>query len=171
MRIPGLPALFAALVTAPLPAQDASAYVPVSHWAMPYVEHLIARGAVEDPTPLSRPLRRTDLVRALEAADPAALSAAERRAVRHIVADLAPPAPGPSGRLDAHVSAAAATYDNRDPLRPVGEGHATVAGGLAAQLVLGPVVAVTHPFFDTRLKYDPEYFGKKDRAIAGRNAE
>jgi hypothetical protein len=33
------------------------------------------------------------------------------------------------------------------------------------------VVAVTHPYFDTRLKYDPDYLGKKDRAVAGRNAE
>src|SRR2546428_7941456 len=31
--------------------------------------------------------------------------------------------------------------------------------------------AVTHPEFDTRLKYDPDWFGKKDRAIAGRTAE
>src|SRR2546426_993066 len=30
---------------------------------------------------------------------------------------------------------------------------------------------VTHPYFDTRLKYDPDWFGKKDRVIAGRVAE
>ncbi len=155
----------------PLAAQDASAYVPVSHWSMPYVEHLIARGAVADPTPLSRPLRQADLVRSLEAADSAGLSPAERRSLRLIVADLARTTPGPSGRLDATLSVAAASYANRDPVRPIGVGHATVAGGLAAQLLLGPVAAVTHPYFDTRLRYDPWYLGKKDRAIAGRNAE
>jgi hypothetical protein len=32
------------------------------------------------------------------------------------------------------------------------------------------VVAVT-PYFDTRLKWDPDYQGKKDRAVAGRAAE
>jgi len=160
-----------ASLTTPLAAQQASAYVPVSHWSMPYVEHLIGRGAVADPTPLSRPLRQADLVRALEAADSTGLSPAERRAVRRIVTDLARTEPGPSGRVDAQLSAGAASYANRDPLRPVGEGHATVAGGLAVQLLLGPVAVATHPYFDTRLKYDPEYFGKKDRAIAGRNAE
>lgn len=155
----------------PLAAQEASAFLPVSHWAMPYVEHLIARGVVADPAPLTRPLRQADVVRALEAADTADLSGAERRAARRILTDLALPGHGPSWRLDAHLSAAAASYDNRDPVRPVGEGHATMAGGLAAQLLLGPVAAVSHPYFDTRLKYDPEYSGKKDRAIAGRNAE
>ncbi|HXF94458.1 MAG TPA: hypothetical protein VNI61_00005, partial [Gemmatimonadales bacterium] len=45
------------------------------------------------------------------------------------------------------------------------------AGGLGVTLWLGPVVAVSHPYFDTRLKRDPDYLGKKDRFIAGRNAE
>ncbi|MGH7644026.1 MAG: hypothetical protein ACREMR_00435 [Gemmatimonadales bacterium] len=171
MRVPASLACLAAFAAAPLTAQVASAYVPLSHWAMPHVEHLIARGVVADPAPLTRPLRQTDLVHALEAADTTGLSPAERRVVRRIVTALARPASGPSGRVDAHLSASAASYANRDALRPVGQGHATVAGGLAVQLLLGPVAAVTHPYFDTRLKYDPEYFGKKDRAIAGRNAE
>ena len=40
---------------ATLASQGASPYVPLHHWAMPYVEHLIARGALADPTPLTRP--------------------------------------------------------------------------------------------------------------------
>src|SRR5437867_9743226 len=36
-----------------LAAQEASPYVPLQHWAMPYVEHLIATGVVADPTPRS----------------------------------------------------------------------------------------------------------------------
>src|SRR2546430_14885689 len=50
---------------ATLAAQDASPYVPLQHWAMPSVEHLIATGVIVDPTPLTRPLKRGDLVRAL----------------------------------------------------------------------------------------------------------
>src|SRR6266481_4128894 len=50
-------------------AQEASPYVPLQHWTMPYVEHLIARGVIGDPTPLTRPFKRADLVRVLRAVD------------------------------------------------------------------------------------------------------
>src|SRR5438552_3769005 len=83
------------LVSAPLVAQGASPYVPLHHWAMPYVEHLIARGVLADPAPLSRPLHADDLVRALEAADTTRLNTAERRIVRDILADLRPPQTDP----------------------------------------------------------------------------
>jgi hypothetical protein len=66
---------------------------------------------------------------------------------------------------------AAATHARRDPLREAGPDHTTFSGGLEMQLRAGPVVAVTHPYFDTRLKWDPDYGGKKDRALAGRAAE
>src|SRR5207237_9737332 len=52
-----------------LTAQDASPYVPLQHWTMPYVEHLIARGVIPDPTPLTRPLKRGDLIRVLRGVD------------------------------------------------------------------------------------------------------
>ncbi len=150
---------------------QATAFVPLDHWGMPWVEHLIARGAVRDPAPLTRPLRRGELRRALEAADTSALPASLRRVVRDLVAELASPDRGAWGRLDAHLGIAAATHARRDPLREAGPGHVTYAGGLAFQGQFGPVVVVTHPYFDTRLKWDPDYHGKQDRAVAGRNAE
>ena len=61
---------------AALVAQGASPYVPLHHWAMPYVEHLIARGVLADPAPLTRPLHADDLVGALEAADTTRLTSA-----------------------------------------------------------------------------------------------
>ena len=42
---------------------------------------------------------------------------------------------------------------------------------MASLRFVGPVAAVTHPYFDTRLTEDPEYVGIKSRTIAGRNAE
>src|SRR5438034_6621645 len=69
-------------------AQDASPYVPLGYWGTPYREHLIARGAIADPTPLTRPFVQADVVRALAAADTARLSRAERRVVGDIRADL-----------------------------------------------------------------------------------
>src|SRR2546430_11400005 len=59
-----------------LQGQQASAYVPLDDWTMPYVEHLIATGAIPDPAPLTRPLRRADVLRALAAADTLPLSPA-----------------------------------------------------------------------------------------------
>src|SRR2546422_3530540 len=70
---------------APLAAQTASPYVPLHHWAMPYVEYLISGGVIADPTPLTRPLKQADLVRALEAADTIRLGAAAKATVRQLL--------------------------------------------------------------------------------------
>src|SRR6058998_2918565 len=158
---------------AKLAAQEPSPYLPLAHWATPYLEHLIARGAIADPSPLSRPFVQADVVRALSTADTTRLSGAERRVVRAILAALGrPPADGkPWARVDGDVAATGASHARRDPLRAAGPGHGTAAGGVAIQALLGPIAVVTHPSFDTRLKYDPDYYGKKDRAIAGRTAE
>lgn len=171
--------LFLLLVAARAAAQDASPYVPLQHWAMPYVEHLIAAGVMADPTPLTRPLKQADVVRALGTVDTLAAAPSVRGTVRQLLAAFAHSERGPFGRIDGDLGVAAATYARRDPLaaidstgpRQAGPKHGYVSGGLAVQLLFGPVVAVTHPYFDTRLKYDPEFFGKKDRIIAGRNAE
>jgi len=152
-------------------AQDASPYVPLNHWAMPYVEHLIARGRLTDPTPLTRPFREADLLRALEAADSTRLSAAEWRVVGKIKTELARRERGPTARLDLHAGVGASSHARREALREAGPGHGTVSGGAGLTLYFGPAVVVAHPYFDTRLKYDPDWYGKKDRAIAGRSAE
>jgi hypothetical protein len=133
------------LISAPLAAQDPSPYVPLAHWATPYVEHWIARGVMVDPTPLRRPFRADELARAVEAADTLPLSDGERRLRRAALADLARRERGPWGRLDLHAGAAAASHARRDPLRAAGAGHATAAGGLALTLQFGGVVLATHP--------------------------
>src|SRR3989441_2255803 len=160
-------------------AQDASPYVPLQHWTMPYVEHLIARGVIPDPTPLTRPLKRADLVRVLRGVDTLAVGDKVAQTVRRLLAALDSPGHGPRYRVAGDVGIAAATYARRDPLsaidstgpRQAGPGRGTVSGGLDVQFQLGRVVAVTHPYFDTRLKYDPDWFGRKSRFIAGRTAE
>ena len=150
---------------------DASPYLPLNHWAMPYVEHLIARGRLTDPTPLTRPFREADLLRALEAADSARLNAAEWAVVGKLKDELTRRERGPTARLDLDAGLAARSHARRDALRAAGPGHGTVSGSAGLTLYFGPAVVVTHPYIDTRLKWDPDYFGKKDRVIAGRNAE
>jgi hypothetical protein len=153
--------------------QEASPYLPVNHWAQPFLEHLIAAGRIVDPAPLTRPFRVDQVVRALEAVDSNVVSGAEWGVVRRIRSELTRKFRGPSARIDLHASVAAGSHARRDPLREAGggPGHATFAGGAGLTFYFGPAVLVTHPYFDTRLKWDPDYFGKKDRVIGGRAAE
>ncbi|HYU09385.1 MAG TPA: hypothetical protein VEK77_08400, partial [Gemmatimonadales bacterium] len=152
-------------------AQEASPYLPLSHWSMPFIEHLIAAGRIADPSPLSRPFKVQDVVRALDAVDSNVVTGAEWAVVKHIRSDLARRMRGPAARIDIEAATAASSYARRDPLRATGPGHTTFSGSAGLTLYFGPAVVVTRPEFDTRLKWDPDYFGKKDRFIAGRPAE
>ena len=190
MRCPWLPLVILGFPLTLL-AQDASPYVPLQHWGMPYVEHFIAAGKLGDPTPLTRPLRQGDVVRALEGVDTLRLSGGERRVIRALLADLrrrsfprsgterGPGGEGPWGRVDVDVGVLGATHALRDPLEfdrgvpPRGgtTSRGFASGGVSLQLGFGPLALVTHPYFDTRLKFDPDWYGKKDRTVAGRTAE
>src|SRR3954463_7729559 len=50
---------------------QASPYIPLDDPRLPLLEHLIARGELDDPSPMIRPFRRADAVRMLAAADTA----------------------------------------------------------------------------------------------------
>src|SRR5882762_10628803 len=88
-----------ALAGAPLAAQEASPYLPLSHWSTPFVEHLIAAGRMADPTPLTRPFRTDQLLRALDAVDSTIVTRAEWAVVRELRSDLTRHERGPSARL------------------------------------------------------------------------
>src|SRR5438309_10139590 len=126
MRSP-TPLLLATLLfgSAPLAAQQASPYVPIDSWVMPYVEHLIRAGVIADPDPLTRPLRRAAIAEALAGADTVRVGAATRETIRRLLAELRSPGGGaPLYRADMYVGASAATQARRDPLRPQGASHA-----------------------------------------------
>ena len=159
------------LLPAGAAAQEASPYLPISHWSMPFLEHLITAGRLVDPTPLTRPFRVDQVLRALDAVDSTIVTRAEWAVVRQVRSDLTRHEHGPAARLDVHAGLAASSHARRDPLREAGTGQATFSGGAALTLYLGPVVFVSHPYFDTRLKYDPDWYGKKDRVVAGRFSE
>ena len=159
------------LAGAPLAAQEASPYLPLSHWSTPFVEHLMAAGRMADPSPLARPFKVQDVVRALEAVDSNVVTGPEWAVVKQIRSDLTRKMRGPSARMDVHAGLTGSSHARRNALREAGTGHGTFAGGAALTLYFGPAVLVSHPYFDTRLKFDPDYLGKKDRVIAGRAAE
>src|SRR5882724_3861276 len=124
MRAPGALLLFATSISAaPLAAQTASPYVPLDHWAMPYVEYLISGGAIADPTPLTRPLKQADLVLALEAADTLLLDEAALATVRRLLREFRPQVQGARYRVELGAGLAAASYTMRDPLEMRSEEH------------------------------------------------
>jgi len=158
---------------ATLAAQDASPYVPLEHWATPYVEHLITTGVIADPMPLTRPLKRADLVRALRAADTARVDPATRRTLRLLLGALADRRPAPSYRIEGAVGVAAATHAFRDPLeldrgvpRRLAVRRGFASAGLDLHVAFGSVVLVSHPVVDTRLQFDPDWYGTADNATA-----
>jgi hypothetical protein len=158
------------LLGAPLAAQHASPYLPRADWAAPFAEHFITAGVIPDPSRLDRPFTEAALGRALDRADTAALAPVARRSLATLRARTTPPA-GPGVSLAAHLGLSAYSQARRDPLRPAGPGGTRPSGGIAAALTLGRFVLATHPYFDNRLKQDPEWYGFKSRAIAGRQAE
>ena len=171
MRTLRVLAALSVLVTWCLGAQSASPYLPINHWATPYIEHLITRGVVVDPTPLTRPWREATIVQALKDADSTAMTSP---GTSHGGADRCGAGRarvGPRARVDLDVGVAAANFSRRDPLRADSTGHGTVNGGANLDFRFGPIVAVTHPELDTRLKYDPDWYGRKNRVIAGRTDE
>ena len=172
MRHRLLVALLALGVSAPLAAQtESNLYLPVSSWTTPYVEHLIRAGVLTGLDPLTRPLRRADVARAVAAVDTAELGPSVRGTLRLLARELAERPDSVRWKLEANVAALGASDASRWTLRPArGAGRLFVEGGLEASLEFPHVAIVTHPYFDTRLLRDPEFAGKKDRFIGGDNA-
>src|SRR6266404_6219290 len=150
---------------APLTGQTASPYVPLHHWAMPYVEYLIAAGVMADPTPLTRPLKQADLIHALEAADTIRLGHAAKATVSRLLREFRPQVQGARYGIELGAGLAAASYTMRDPLelgrgvpprQAVRRGFASGTGQVL--LAFGPFVGVSHATVDTRLQYDPDWF-------------
>jgi hypothetical protein len=155
----------------PLVAQTASPYVPMDHWAMPYVEYLISTGVIVDPTPLTRPIRQSDVLRALEAADTNRTGGATAATVRRLREEFRPHVAGSRYRVALGAGLAAASYSVRDPLeldrgvpprQAMRRGFARGSGELL--FAFGSFVAVTHPTVDTRLQYDPDWKTSENNA-------
>src|SRR2546425_9093754 len=165
--------LLVLLTAAPLAlaAQETSPYVPLDHWAMRYIEHLVSAGVINDPTPLTRPLKQRDVVRALSEVDSNAVSPSLRATIRRLLMEWQSVERRPHYRVEGSVGAAAATQAVRDPLEldrgvPARRIDRRAFGnvGLDGQFLFGSFVGVTHPIVDTRLKYDPDWYASIDNS-------
>lgn len=107
----------------------ASTYLPLTHWAYPYVALLIARGRLASLDPLGQPYRRIDIARAIRTLEgDSAVTAEEREWLLLIKRELAPEFEDlegselVEGRVAGYARAGARglTQRHRDPLRPTG---------------------------------------------------
>ncbi|MEX2000310.1 MAG: hypothetical protein WD934_11565, partial [Gemmatimonadales bacterium] len=161
------------LFAAPLSAQQPSPYLPLDHWVMPWVEHLIATGAIEDPNPLTRPLRRDAVRQAVAAIDTVMAGPGVRRIVRTLLRALPEGTRDPGYGVEVSLGGTAGTDARREPLRPAGDGHVSPTGSIWLEGRFGPVVLVSHSYFERRLRFDPDYTGtiSKENRIPGRFAD
>jgi hypothetical protein len=169
---PTTPVLFAAAVLlgalTPLRARaQASPYLPLDDTRLPLLEHLIARGDVADPSPMVRPFRRADVVRALAAADTAGTAGALVRSLRAELDE------GPPQRWEVRgrVGGQAYSHVRRDVLHPLGPDGVRPFADLAAEAVFDHFVLRTRPTAEPRLTDDPEWPGRRDLELIWRFPE
>lgn len=175
------PAAAAALLVASPAAlrAQASLYVPLDDIAYRYADALIARGELRGMSLLERSYTAAQLAAGADTALGRAQSAVVRSYAialrtalqRYVVAsgETSPSAPGFLANAD--LFATATTSGERELMQADTSRSVTGGVGFRLAMVAGPVVALVHPVIDNRLNNDPDFGGRKDRAIAGRTQD
>jgi len=167
-------ALLLASLPAPLAAQalESNLYLPISSWTTPYVEHLIRAGVLQGLDPLTRPLKRADVARAVAKVDTTDLAESVKSSLRLLAQELEERPDTVRWKVEANVAAQGASDASRWTVRPEREKSGLFwLGGLTGSLEFPHVGIVTSPYFDTRMLRDAQFTGYKQRFIAGWNAE
>jgi hypothetical protein len=167
---PSLRALTAAVVLAgglvpPCARAQASPYLPLDDPRLPLLEHLIARGDLVDPSPMVRPFRRSDALRALAAAD------STLPLVRALRAALQPLPGEQTWSVAARAGGQAFSHIRRDVLHPLGSDGARPYAELSGEAVIGPFALVSRLAAEPRLTDDPEWPGRRDLELLYRMPE
>ena len=162
--------LAAVAVGALVPVQGSaqgSPYIPLDDPRLPLLEHLIARGDIEDPSPMIRPFRRADAARVLAAAD----SAGASRFVRALREQFEDPPDQNSWRFGIRAGAQAFSHIRRDVLHPLGPDGVRPYADLTGEATFGPFALVSRPAAEPRIVDDPEWPGRHDLTLAWRMVE
>jgi hypothetical protein len=147
---------------------QASPYIPTDDPAMPIIEHLIARGAIADPSPMVRPILRSDLVHALHGAENQAGTADIGQARRErFDVDSA----GPWWEAGGRAGIEAYSTPRQDLFHPVGDGSANPYAEARVAAGFGSVVAVSRVAVEPRLTDDPDWTGPSGLTVAARLPE
>jgi len=148
---------------------QASPYIRLDHLSLPLLEHLIARGEVEDPAPLQRPFRRSDAARVLADADTSRLPW-QRSLIKSLRAAYED-RPGNHWTVEGRIGAQGYTHARRELLHPAGPDGIRPYAELYGMASLGNLVLVTRPAVEPRLVDDPDWLGRRELKLAGRVAE
>lgn len=168
------------LLAAPSAARaQASLYVPLDDIAYRYADALIARGELRGVSLLERPYTAAGLAAGADTALGRTHSAVVRSYAialrtalqRYVVASGTTSPSAPGFLANADVFATATTSGERELMQADTNRSVTGGVGLRLAMVGGPVVALVHPVIDNRLNNDPDFAGRKDRAIAGRTQD
>jgi hypothetical protein len=162
--------LAAALTGGLAPARalsQASAYIATDDPRLPLLEHLIARGDIEDPSPMVRPFRKADAIRVLQAADSSTSTARMVLDLRHTFEEGS----GNIWSIEGRAGAQAYAYARREQLHPLGPSGGRPYVELRAAATFGNIVLVTRPVIEPRLTSDPDWPGRQDVSVAGRMAD
>ena len=171
-RALGTAVVLAGVLAPPCVRAQASPYLPLDDPRLPLLEHLIARGDIEDPSPMVRPFRRTDALRVLAAADTAAEPARGPAAIVHALRAAFEELPGEqTWRVAARAGAQAYSHVRRDVLHPLGPDGVRPYADFTGEAVIGPFALVTRPAAEPRIVDDPEWPGRKDLELAWRFSE
>jgi hypothetical protein len=160
----------AAVVGALVPVRGSaqgSPYVPLDDPRLPLLEHLIARGDVEDPSPMIRPFRRADAARVLAAAD----SGGTARLVHALRQQFEDPVGVNSWRVGIRAGGQAYSHIRRDVLHPLGPDGARPYADITGEATFGPFALVSRPAAEPRIVDDPEWPGRHDLTLAWRMVE
>jgi hypothetical protein len=148
---------------------QASPYVPFDDPNLPLVEHLIARGDIDDPSPFIRPFRRADVRRVIARSDSAGRGDSVVLARLTDYYDELPHAN--RWRAAVRLGGQFYTHARRDPLHPAGPDGARPYGEIELEAVIGNLALVSRPVIEPRLIVDPDWPGRKDLDVAGRQSE
>ncbi|HKV76432.1 MAG TPA: capsule assembly Wzi family protein [Gemmatimonadales bacterium] len=161
--------VFLLLVAPAVASAQVSAYLPLDDSRLPLIEHLIATGAIADPSPFIRPFRRGDLLRVLADADTTRPGVAEMK--RQMEEEFAVLSGESTWGVDLRGGLQAYTHARRDPLHPAGDGGVQPYAEVGLEASAGPVVLVARPVLEPRLLDDPDWKGRKDIEVSFRMAD
>jgi hypothetical protein len=139
-------------------AAQASPYLSLDDPSLPLLEHLIARGEVEDPTPMVRPFRRRDAVRVLRIADSVA-GGAGAGAVGELLRRWTDRDESRWWRGELRAGGQAYSAARRDPLHADGPSDAAVYAEARVDVAVGPIMLVSRLVDEPRIRQDPDWTG------------
>jgi hypothetical protein len=149
-------------------AAQASPYIPLDDPRLPLLEYLIARGEIDDPSPMIRPFRRADATRVLSTADTARKHSG--RLIQWLRTEFDDSREN-SWSLSGRFGAQAYTHARREVLHPAGPDGIRPLVEVSGSATFGNVVLVARPTIEPRLVDDTDWLGRRDLKLAGRVAD